>query len=320
MPITIIGSGGVSCVSGIRAVVGVKMKGGSVPALSFVAQPQSKTVDEYALATFSCEVTGGVAPYSYQWKKDGVNVGANSAALSFTAASADKNASITVTVTDSTGSVITSTAALLSVMRNVVSFNGTTQVMDAPRVSGIDLDNLNCELEIRCDMGATGTMIAQNVSADSALRAFQISSNLGTISLILGGTLTAINTSGVTLELATWSFRLLAGSCALFKNGVLATTTITTIGAAREPSATLTVGARHSGSNSSYGFFLPSKVYHAKIWAGGDRNTGTLVRDYRMNDGFANNPVCVNSGTVGAAGNGTYIGLTSGSWSREVAS
>lgn len=97
----------------ITSVFGVQVP--VVTPLSFVSQPQSKTVDEYSLATFSCEVTGGVAPYTYQWKKSGANVGTNSSALSFTAAATDKNASITVVVTDSVGTVITSSAAILGV-------------------------------------------------------------------------------------------------------------------------------------------------------------------------------------------------------------
>lgn len=98
-----------------------------VDQFGFLSQPQSKTVDEYSLATFSCEMTGGVAPYTYQWKKNGVNVGTNSAALSFTAAAADKNASITVTVTDSVGAVITSTPVVLGVTSYAFKLDGVTQ-------------------------------------------------------------------------------------------------------------------------------------------------------------------------------------------------
>lgn len=123
----ITGSSGISCVIGIRGLVGVKKKGGSLHQLTFISQPQSKTVDEYALATFSCEVAGGVAPYSYQYKKNGVNVGTSSAALSFTAAAADKNALIMVTVTDSVGTVITSSAAILGVTSYAYQFDGVTQ-------------------------------------------------------------------------------------------------------------------------------------------------------------------------------------------------
>jgi|GEM_PF-2097619 len=109
----------------ITSVFGVQVPVIAPPSL--VSQPQSKTVDEYALATFSCEVTGGVAPYSYQWKKNAANVGTNSAALSFTAAATDKNASITVTVTDSVGALITSSAAILGVTSYVYRLDGITQ-------------------------------------------------------------------------------------------------------------------------------------------------------------------------------------------------
>jgi hypothetical protein len=99
----------------------------SPAALAFTSQPQATTVDEYAIATFSCEVTGGVAPYSYQYKKNGANVGADSSTLSFAAAATDNAASITVVVTDSVGSVITSTAAVLSVTSYAYQFDGVTQ-------------------------------------------------------------------------------------------------------------------------------------------------------------------------------------------------
>ena len=95
--------------------------------LSFVSHPQSKTVDEYALATFSCEVTGGVAPYTYQYKKNGVNVGTNSDTLSFVTSADDNGASITVVVTDSVGSVITSSAAVLGVTSYGFRLDGVTQ-------------------------------------------------------------------------------------------------------------------------------------------------------------------------------------------------
>jgi hypothetical protein len=95
--------------------------------LIFLSQPQSKTVDEYGLATFSCEVTGGVAPYSYQYKKNGANVGTDSSTLSFAAAATDNAASITVVVTDSAGTVITSAAATLGVTSYAFTVDGVTQ-------------------------------------------------------------------------------------------------------------------------------------------------------------------------------------------------
>jgi len=95
--------------------------------LSFTSQPQSKAVDQYSLATFSCVILGGVGPYTYQWKKNGINVGTNSDSLSFVAATTDKNASITVTVTDSVGTIITSSAAILGVTSYVYQLDGVAQ-------------------------------------------------------------------------------------------------------------------------------------------------------------------------------------------------
>lgn len=119
--------GGSRSLNGGGLLVSPAVKSSSTPALSFVSQPQSKTVDGYALATFSCEVAGGTAPYSYQWKKNGTNVGTNSANLSLTAAAADKNASITVVVTDSAGSVIASTPVVLGVTSYIYQLDGLTQ-------------------------------------------------------------------------------------------------------------------------------------------------------------------------------------------------
>ncbi|MCL1114676.1 immunoglobulin domain-containing protein [Shewanella basaltis] len=109
----------------ITSVFGVQVP--VVTPLSFVSQPQSQTVDEYATATFSCEVAGGIAPYTYQWKKNGVNVGTNSDTLSFVTASTDNYAYITVVVTDSVGTAITSTVAVLGVTSYVYVLDGITQ-------------------------------------------------------------------------------------------------------------------------------------------------------------------------------------------------
>lgn len=100
---------------------------GDAPLYLFTAQPQGSTVDEYESATFNCSVSGGTAPYAYQWKKNGVNVGTNSNYLSFVADAEDNGASITVVVTDSVGNVITSTPTVLGVISYGFNFDGVTQ-------------------------------------------------------------------------------------------------------------------------------------------------------------------------------------------------
>jgi hypothetical protein len=42
---------------------------------------------------------------------------------------------------------------------------------------------------------------------------------------------------------------------------------------------------------------------------------GIIVRDYRLNDGWASNPLCKNYSSTGSAGDGEYKNLTSSSWS-----
>jgi hypothetical protein len=138
--------------------------GGVVTPLSFVSQPQSKTVDEYALATFSCEVTGGVAPYSYQYKKNGANVGTNSMALSFTAASTDKNASITVVVTDSAGTSITSTAAVLGVTSYRYKLDGVTQYIKLTPVASPEPSGVTLEFDAIANADAVGVLVGGNQS------------------------------------------------------------------------------------------------------------------------------------------------------------
>lgn len=130
--------------------------GGGVPV--FTLQPQSQTVDEYALASFICEVAGGVAPYSYQWKKNGANVGTNSAALSFTAAAADKNASVIVTITDSAGAAITSTAAVLGVTSYVYQLDGLTQYFKVTPLQSVEPSGVVVSFDFLANTNMTGAI------------------------------------------------------------------------------------------------------------------------------------------------------------------
>lgn len=180
--------------------------GGVVTPLSFVSQPQSKTVDEYSLATFSCEVTGGVAPYTYQYKKNGANVGTNSAALSFTAAATDKNASITVTVTDSAGTAITSTTAALAVVSYAFQFDGTTQnaVLSSPVAASI-----LSTFEVSVDIYITEIVAANqaifggdNIAANGNFALFTYN---GVVNSQLPTTTGARYGSGATLNLNAWN-------------------------------------------------------------------------------------------------------------------
>ena len=81
--------------------------------LRIVTQPQSATIEEDESAILRVVVTGGVAPYTYQWKKNGSNiVGANSD--SYTASVAG---SYTCTVTDAEANIITTSQATITIRK-----------------------------------------------------------------------------------------------------------------------------------------------------------------------------------------------------------
>lgn len=74
------------------------------------AQPSDLTVNNGANATFTVTATGAT---SYQWKKNGSNVGTNSASYTLTAASySDQDALITVDCVNGTGTTTSRTAVL----------------------------------------------------------------------------------------------------------------------------------------------------------------------------------------------------------------
>ena len=80
--------------------------------VSISTQPASKTVAVGAAASFSVVATGGTAPYSYQWLRNGANIsGATSASYSLTAQSSDNGAVFSVKVTDSASSPTTATSS-----------------------------------------------------------------------------------------------------------------------------------------------------------------------------------------------------------------
>jgi Zn-dependent metalloprotease len=82
------------------------------------SQPSSVTVAAGSVASFSVTATGGTAPYTYQWMRNGANIaGATSAGYSLTAQTTDNGAVFSVKVTDSatTPTTATSTGATLTV-------------------------------------------------------------------------------------------------------------------------------------------------------------------------------------------------------------
>jgi Zn-dependent metalloprotease len=93
--------------------VGTDIDETTVPgAVAISSQPASITVAPGATASFSVTATGGTAPYSYQWKRGGVDIaGATSASYSFTAQAADNGAVFNAKVTDAATTPSTATSA-----------------------------------------------------------------------------------------------------------------------------------------------------------------------------------------------------------------
>jgi PA14 domain/Bacterial Ig-like domain len=78
-------------------------------------QPASQVVAVGGTATFTVGVSSGVAPYSYQWKLNGTNVGANSSSYTVNNAQVTQAGGYTVVITDSLGQIVTSQTASLTV-------------------------------------------------------------------------------------------------------------------------------------------------------------------------------------------------------------
>ena len=89
---------------------------GSIGVLTIVQQPTSVEVLVPATATFTCVAQTSIGMLSYQWKKNGVNVGTNSSTYT-TGATTGPSDSATYTCVVSNGTMtVTSSAATLTVV------------------------------------------------------------------------------------------------------------------------------------------------------------------------------------------------------------
>ncbi len=78
-------------------------------------QPASQVVAVGGTATFTVGVSNGVPAYSYQWKFNGANVGANSSSYTVSNAQGTNGGAYTVVITDSLGQTVASQTAALTV-------------------------------------------------------------------------------------------------------------------------------------------------------------------------------------------------------------
>lgn len=193
--------------------------------------------------------------------------------------------------------LVSSLVGALTECRAVPEFNGTDQLVVTDRLPGIDLDNLDIELEGYFDLTGNGTLWSQSISGSLVSREFQVFTNsTDGITFVLGGSSTKITIgASVKQDLALWSIRINGTSTTIFKNGIQVGSGVTPIGVAREPAAAFKIMARGNGSDTTYGFFLGGESRNHKLWTGGGRGTGTLVLDLPFDDGFNRDPVARNA-------------------------
>jgi len=87
-----------------------------------VTQPQSQTVNAGTNVSFIVVVSGGVQPYTYQWKKNGLDLSGETAqTLSLTSVTSGDAGNYSVVITDNTGQVLTSNNALLLVVAAAIT-------------------------------------------------------------------------------------------------------------------------------------------------------------------------------------------------------
>jgi Zn-dependent metalloprotease len=105
-------------------------------AVSISSQPSNVTVAAGSVATFSVTATGGTAPYTYQWMRNGANIsGATSASYSLTAQTTDSGAGFSVKVTDSATTPTTATSSTATL--TVSSGTATQRVTNGGFESGV---------------------------------------------------------------------------------------------------------------------------------------------------------------------------------------
>jgi Zn-dependent metalloprotease len=109
--------------------VGTDVDEAGASGVSITSQPNSITVAPGGTASFTVAASGGTAPYSYQWYRNGSMVsGATSATYSFTAQGADNGAVFNAVVSDSSSPVKTATSSnatlTVSSVQNELVVNG----------------------------------------------------------------------------------------------------------------------------------------------------------------------------------------------------
>lgn len=185
-------------------------------------------------------------------------------------------------------------------LRNVVTFNGITQFATVPRVDEIDLDDPNLEFEVEWygDYKFNSYILAVGESRGNSDLAIYMSS--AGLQVSVGGT---FNLTSYDMSAGVNRYNFIAkknnGTLTVdtYENGVLLGSRSTSASITnRYLDHDMTIGCVNSNAPIN---FYQGQLGRIKIWTNGDRNTGTLTRDYRMDEGWRgdNNQVLVNYAT-----------------------
>lgn len=210
-------------------------------------------------------------------------------------------------------------------LRNVLSFNGISQYAKAPRVEELNtaLDNGLFEISWYGQVQKAKVVLLCAKSEDNNYYGrFGITADSSNCIIPLGGLQHRIGI-GSPEDYKDGYWRVVADGIMLnlYYNNTKIGDVALNIGTKRIDDDTFTrIGAGQNAFKNAPNWFYQGHLRDIKIWTGGDRNTGTLTRLYRMDEGWrgANNKALVNSISVKKTdGYGTYVGFTETDW-KEV--
>lgn len=162
------------------------------PPLSILTQPASQTVNVGDGVTFSVVATGGTTPYTYQWKKNTVDIGgATSNNYNISSTISGDAGNYTVVVTDAVPNSVTSNIAVLTVVTPITitfGYGASDPYVDnstAPTISNSATTTIthNADLSINFSGAATDKFLVFKVPAGESTKItwFVTSLNNGTI-------------------------------------------------------------------------------------------------------------------------------------------
>lgn len=184
--------------------------------------------------------------------------------------------------------------------RYFLTFPGVNQVVE----TGARLiDDPASGFEVRFSLYgpiSDGTIVAQNISNNTPEREFQIfyDASAGGLRVVIGGNLVDLNIADL---LGDYLVSYDGSNLAVFVNGLSVYNNPVAAGSETEEMATLTIGARHAGTLSAYGFHYTGVIANVRI------------------NGVAFYPLDDNSTTIRdviGGNDGTYINGAAADWGR----